>query len=537
MARSGKPEGQANLRLMRRFSSNFAATLLLALCAAVLSAQQPATLGIATDSPLAPGMVGSQYRQPLQASGGTPPVSWRISGGQLPPGLSLDAASGVIAGVPTTLGTFPFQVRADDSGGQVAQKAFSITIDPQALTITNNATLPRARVGVDYLTQLNAAGGIQPYGNWRVTEGLLPAGIVLQAGDGQLSGSPTAFGSFAFTVRVDDGAFESASKSFTLVVDPGALTILTASPLPLGTVGTAYQQTLAASGGPTPFRWQAQDSLPQGLALNAATGAISGTPGAVGAFQFDVQVSDASGATAVRPFALTIADPQATISIEGDPGPAQQGRIRLTMATAHPFSIAGQISLTFEPDAIHNGNDGMVLFSNNSKTVQFTIPANSAEAEFAPGELSLQTGTTAGRITLSVTAMQAGSQAIPLASAAKLVISIEQTPPVITEAALSGRSATGFTLQISGYATPREVTRAVFRFTPVSGHTLQNTQATVDLTEPANTWYEDPESAATGGSFVYTQPFTIQGDLSAIQSVAVTLTNSRGDSQQATVSF
>jgi hypothetical protein len=59
----------------------------------------------------------------------------------------------------------------------------------------------------------------------------------------------------------------------------------------------------------------------------------------------------------------------------------------------------------------------------------------------------------------------------------------------------------------------------------------------VDLNGSANAWYQNPSSAATGGAFVYTQPFTIQGDLSALQSVAVTLTNSRGDSQSATVNF
>jgi hypothetical protein len=193
--------------------------------------------------------------------------------------------------------------------------------------------------------------------------------------------------------------------------------------------------------------------------------------------------------------------------------------------------------LSFQPDAIHNSDDGMILFSNNSRTVQFTIPANSAEAGFAPEELSLQTGTTAGLITLSVTAMQTGSQAIPLASASKLEITIEQSPPAIDPAVISNRSATGFTLQVTGFSTAREVKSALFQFTPVPGRTLQNTQASVELDGAANAWYQDPGSAATGGEFVYTQPFTIQGDLTAIQSVAVTLTNSRGNSQQSTVNF
>jgi hypothetical protein len=481
-------------------------------------------------------MVGSEYVQTLQASGGTAPLAWRTSGGELPPGLALGLTTGSIGGVPTTVGTFRFQVRVDDNGGQVAVKNFDITIDPQALTISNSATLPRARVGAEYLVQLNATGGIRPYGNWRVTEGLLPRGISLQTITGQLSGTPAEFGAFAFTVRVDDAAFESASKAFSLIVDPAVLTIITSSPLPLGIVGSAYQQTLVASGGPPPLRWEVVGNLPSGLALNASTGVLSGTPGGVGAFQFDVRVTDAAETTALRRFTLTTADPRATISLEGDQGPGKQPRVRLALATAHPFAIAGQLSLSFQPNAVNNSDDGMVLFSNNTKTAQFTIAENSKDAQFALAELLLQTGTTAGLITLSVTALQAGSQAIPPA-VSKLEITIAQSPPAISGAAIASRSATGFTMRITGFSTAREVTRAQFRFTPVTGRTLQNSQATVELTGPANAWYQNSGSAATGGGFAYTQPFTIQGDLSAIQSVAVTLTNSRGDSQQTSVNF
>jgi hypothetical protein len=83
-----------------------------------------------TTSTLANGTTGSSYSQTLQASGGTSPYSWSIvSGlGNLPPGLGLNASSGVISGTPTTAGTYNFTVRVTDSVPATTQKALSIIV-------------------------------------------------------------------------------------------------------------------------------------------------------------------------------------------------------------------------------------------------------------------------------------------------------------------------------------------------------------------------------------------------------------------------
>jgi hypothetical protein len=519
---------------MRLSSFQFAAIVLVTLLGATAFAQQPAAPTITTTSPLPPGTVGAAYAVTLQASGGTLPLAWQLAGGTLPQGLGL-AQAGTISGNPSSVGTFNVLIRVIDADGRAAQRGFSITIDPRGLTIQNDAVLPRARVGVPYLEQLAAVGGTSPYRNWRVTEGQLPQGIALLPVTGQLNGSPTAFGTFRFTVMVDDSAFETASKQFTLFVDPANITITTQSPLPLATLGTAYSQTLEASGGPPPHRWSAQ-GLPDGLTVSEA-GAISGTPSAVGVFQVAAQVTDASDASAMRTLALTVADPRATITLEGEQAPLGQPAMHLAMTTAHPFAIAGQIELSFQPAAVNNSDDQAVQFSNGLRTAQFTIPANSTDAAFTAGDLGLMVGTTAGVLTLRVTALQAGSQAIPPPAESSLDLTIAQSAPVITEASIATRTATGVTLQIAGYSTPRQVTRAVFRFTPIAGRTLQNSQVTVELTEASNGWYQNPLSSATGSLFLYMQPFTIQGDINAVQSVAITVTNSVGDSQQSTVSF
>src|SRR4030095_7265579 len=59
---------------------------------------------------------------------------------------------------------------------------------------------------------------------------------------------------------------------------PGPLTIVSTSPLGVGTVGSQFSRQLLAGGGNTPYAWSlASGSLPGGLALSAG-GLIAGTP-------------------------------------------------------------------------------------------------------------------------------------------------------------------------------------------------------------------------------------------------------------------
>ena len=67
---------------------------------------------ITTTSPLASGTVGTAYSANLTTNSTTTAASWSITAGSLPPGLSLDAGSGTIAGTPTTAGTYNFTVNS-----------------------------------------------------------------------------------------------------------------------------------------------------------------------------------------------------------------------------------------------------------------------------------------------------------------------------------------------------------------------------------------------------------------------------------------
>jgi putative Ig domain-containing protein len=136
----------------------------------------------------------------------------------------------------------------------------------------------------------------------------LPAGLAINASTGVISGTPTGTGTSNFTVQVTDSESPAVSKSkaFSITVVPPMLTISTSS-LPNGQQGTAYSQTLVATGGVTPYSWSITvGTLPAGLAINASTGVISGTPTGTGTSNFTVQVTDSASPAQSRTAALGI---------------------------------------------------------------------------------------------------------------------------------------------------------------------------------------------------------------------------------------
>jgi hypothetical protein len=100
----------------------------------------------------------------------------------------------------------------------------------------------------------------------------------------------------------------------------GLLNLTVSTPyLSSGTIGSAYNQTLTAANGQTPYSWSivsGSGSLPAGLTLNPGTGVISGTPTATGTSTFTVQVQDANLATASRVLSLSIVTAAQTLVID-----------------------------------------------------------------------------------------------------------------------------------------------------------------------------------------------------------------------------
>jgi hypothetical protein len=259
---------------------------------------------------LPPAIDGTAYSQTLHATGGQSPYVWSITSGALPAGLSLGYSSGLISGTPTGNGTSNFTVTVRGIGRfgetQSAAMAISVASAPSTPLRITTLALPSAVGGVHYSQVLQASGGTPGY-KWAITSGNLPAGLTLTQSTGAITGSPVASGTSTFTTSVSDSSnpAQSSSAPITIVVSATRLAIA-ASALQSVTVGTAYSQSLGATGGTAPYRWSiSQGQLPAGLTLSS-TGTVSGTPTTAGTATFTATVSDsgnpvqsASAATAV----------------------------------------------------------------------------------------------------------------------------------------------------------------------------------------------------------------------------------------------
>jgi Putative Ig domain len=201
-----------------------------------------------------------------------------------------------------------------------------VSISP--LTISTSK-LPQATAKASYTATLTATGGTSPY-TWSMNSGRLPAGLSL-ANTGTISGTPSSSGNYSFGVRVTDSTSttgrgrsnKTTAATVTLTVAaasapvaPQALSITTSS-LPSGAQGTAYSNSVVATGGTTPYAWSiTSGSLPAGLSLSSSTGLISGTPTTSGTSSFTATVADAESPAQTKSVNLSIVvAPKAALAI------------------------------------------------------------------------------------------------------------------------------------------------------------------------------------------------------------------------------
>jgi hypothetical protein len=164
---------------------------------------------VITTTTLPDGVINAEYSATLAATGDTP-ITWSISEGTLPTGLSIDATTGKISGMPTTADTYEFTVKATNAAGNDT-KDLSITITTTAVApVITTTTLPDGMINEEYAVTLSATG-TAPI-TWSIADGALPEGLSLNAESGMISGTPTTAGTHDFTVKAENTVGEDTQE-------------------------------------------------------------------------------------------------------------------------------------------------------------------------------------------------------------------------------------------------------------------------------------------------------------------------------------
>ena len=222
------------------------------------------TLGTAT--------AGKSYSKKFKAEGSTP-ITWSVEDGTLPDGMTLNAKTGILKGKPALDGSYDITIIATNSSGS---DSMDVNLNVKAVAPKLSGNLKKGTAGKAYSSTLRVKG-TAPI-TWTVS-GDLPDGI--EFSDGTFSGMTEKYFKGNIVVTVTHGTL-SDSGTYTIEMKSVAPKITTKT-LASGTVGTAYSETLEATGTPD-ITWS-WSGYPSGLTLNSTTGEIAGTPTKAGTYR------------------------------------------------------------------------------------------------------------------------------------------------------------------------------------------------------------------------------------------------------------
>ncbi len=276
------------------------------------------TSGMSIASCPADAVPGQPYQFTFTATGGTPPLTWDLTQGALPAGLTL-SADGVISGTAAAEGVTQFTVRVRDSAQRTATRPCSLTV-----TTTPQQTLTLNTLSPNQLAAGHPGGQLTLFGTgftagarvvWNFGSGTpVPLASQIQSLTTIVATLPagllTTPGEFPVAVEVPSGTAGEfiASNSLIFRVAQG-INITTPCPLPEASINSFYSTRVEAAGGTPPLRFEiAGGALPPGLDL-AQDGGIAGIPAAAGLFTFTLRARDVGGNPGDRECSLRVRGP------------------------------------------------------------------------------------------------------------------------------------------------------------------------------------------------------------------------------------
>jgi uncharacterized repeat protein (TIGR01451 family) len=280
------------------------------------------------------------YSYQLTALNNAGPVTYTLSNGALPPGVTL-SPSGLLSGTPTATGNYSWNVQFTD-GVDVEYRGFGVAVS--AIQIFTPGQLPNATQNAAYSTTVSATGGA---GGYVFTASSLPNGLTLSS-SGTISGTVNAGpGNWLFTLTATDSNQVSYSKQMAidLIGVPATPPYISVAAFNNSwddcTIGQSCgRQVNVGNGGTAPFSWTAT-GLPPGMSIRGGSGVTSsyvspasaelwGSPTASGTYNVQLKATDANGLTSTNTFPLKVSN------LIVDPGDGNPPLVNGTIGT--PYS-------------------------------------------------------------------------------------------------------------------------------------------------------------------------------------------------------
>jgi hypothetical protein len=247
--------------------------------------------------------IKKSYAGNISVTGGIPPYRFKITSGNLPPGLRLHRSSGKITGVPRSVGSFEFGVAVMDerrlySGGRELRlhvlgkkrsSQLTIQVSPSSATMASLAS-----------QQFTAfvRGASQTDVTWSASSGTI-------SGAGLFTAPTVSSTTTVIITATSNVNTEIKGSSLVTVIastsEPPSKPNIETTSLPLAVAGSTYNTTLSATGGHLPYQWSlVSGSLPAGIQFSGSDGRLSGTAKAPGRVPFTAKITDKTGSTAVQ---------------------------------------------------------------------------------------------------------------------------------------------------------------------------------------------------------------------------------------------